>query len=121
MTTPIKLSQLMEQGAEVLEPYEADYFSPDGKAACALGCAIWAVNKGKLDNWGIEQVYSVTTDAIEVMIVAEDLPKDIYAATRYMLFADKDDETLTLHDVITGTNDNISRARAIEITKALGY
>lgn len=117
----VKLSELMEQGAEVLDPYEADYFSHDERAACALGCAIWAVNKGKLDNWGIEQVYSVTTDATEVMIAAKDLPKDIHDATRYMLFADNDVETLTLHDVITGTNDNISRARAIEFVKELGY
>lgn len=111
MTQKQKLSELMEQGAKELLPYVGDYISEDGYA-CALGCAIYAANATD-----IEQVYAITIDAMNIRIDVEDLPKDVLG--EHLLV--NEDGTVILHDLIFGTNDNISRARAIEITKALGY
>lgn len=110
-TTHKKLSELMEEGAKHLAPYHGEYFdvSSEPYAACALGCAMFVVKATLL----ADVSSTIGYDIYDIDVAYDVLPDDLKP---YF-----DGSDMRLKDVITTANDNISRERAIEVTKLLGY
>lgn len=109
----VKLSELMEQGAKELKPHREEYFDYDVNptAACALGCAMYAAKVGLPSELAPFVGYAFIDTDIPVASLPDDI-RDSFAT---------DEGFVGLKTVITFTNDYISRARAIELTKELGY
>lgn len=121
-----QLSDLMEVGAGIIPVAAIAQFTgcnTDGQAiACAIGCAYAAIGETRPGLHRMPRLnsaigYDLQDTYVAASCVPDDVKAAIYTKHRRMIR----DKYLALWDIITCTNDCISRRRAMDVTKELGY
>ncbi len=120
-----KLSELMEAGATRTQPIGGDayrYSDKNGEYACALGCALYAVYPAKISFTNDELRRTLNEvigfDVIDERISTELVPADCRPFVGQFQYAAG---SIGLSHLIVRVSDNISRDRAIQLVKELGY